>query len=197
MSAASSEYRRILIALVLVAVASVGAFVLLYLEGQQQRASQLESAPQVESDPDLMEAQAAGSKVELKIYFPVAASPLSDGPLLRTEERSLFQSDDPVVMARQIISEVLRGSSDRLNVFAPASRLRQVYLMENGTAVVDLSAETAQQLPGGALEEYWALRSISRSLTANIESVKRVKFLVGGQDRPTFAGHVSIREPFM
>lgn len=196
MSAASSEYRRILIALVLVAVASVGAFALLYLEGQQ-RASQMESTPEAEADPDLIEAQATGSKVELKIFFPVAASPLSDGPLLRTEQRSLFQSDDPVVMARQIISEVLRGSSNSLNVFAPSSRLRQIYLMENGTAVVDLSAETAQQLPGGVLEEYWALRSISRSLTANIESVKRVKFLVGGQDRPTFAGHVSIREPFM
>ncbi|MEE8583553.1 MAG: GerMN domain-containing protein, partial [Acidobacteriota bacterium] len=109
----------------------------------------------------------------------------------------LYESDDPLVMARQIIGEVLRGPSDQLNVFGPSSRLRQLYLLEDGTAVVDLSAETAQRLSGSALAEYWALRSLSRSLTANIEAVQRVKFLVEGQDRPTFAGHVSIREPFL
>ena len=195
MSKASTEYRRILIALILVAVASIGAFALLYLEGRQQRASQLDRVP--EPDPELMEVQAEGSKADLRLYFHVAAPPRSNKLLLRTEVRSLFESDDPLVMARQIIGEVLRGSSDRLNVFGPSSRLRQLFLLQDGTAVVDLSAETAQQLSGGALAEYWALRSLSRSLTANIEAVQRVKFLVEGQDRPTFAGHVSIREPFM
>ena len=31
----------------------------------------------------------------------------------------------------------------------------------------------------------------------NIERIRRVRFLVEGRERPTLAGHVSIREPFM
>jgi hypothetical protein len=42
-----------------------------------------------------------------------------------------------------------------------------------------------------------AIRSITQSLRINLPQVKRVKFLIEGQERPTFGGHVSIREPFM
>ena len=31
----------------------------------------------------------------------------------------------------------------------------------------------------------------------NIQEFKQIRFLVEGQERPTLAGHVSIREPFM
>ena len=82
-------------------------------------------------------------------------------------------------------------------IFSDQASLRQVYLLENGTAVVDFSREATQLLVGGVLAELSALHSIIRSLTENVMEIKRVKFLVEGRESPTFAGHISIQQPFM
>jgi hypothetical protein len=114
------------------------------------------------------------------------------------ETRSIFRTDDIILTARQIIHEVLKGPSDgEFQIFAPEARLRQVFLLEDGTALVDLSRQVVHPLLGGIAVELSALYSVTRSLRENIESISRVRFLVEGQERPTLAGHVSIREPFM
>ena len=82
-------------------------------------------------------------------------------------------------------------------IFSEAAKLRQVYLLEDGTALVDLSQEVIYPLIGGVAAELSALYSITRSLTENLEEIKRIRFLIEGQERATLAGHVSIREPFM
>jgi hypothetical protein len=41
-----------------------------------------------------------------------------------------------------------------------------------------------------------AILSITRSLRANIPEITQIRFLIGGQQTDTFAGHVSIQQPF-
>ena len=62
---------------------------------------------------------------------------------------------------------------------------------------MDLSQEIIYPAVGGVAAELSALYSITRSLIENIQEIKQIKFLVEGRERPTLAGHVSIREPFM
>ncbi|HSR51175.1 MAG TPA: GerMN domain-containing protein [Acidobacteriota bacterium] len=189
----SNEYRRILLAVVLVAAATLFAFLVFFLQSRDvQRAEEV--PPAAAADPEVLEAADEEDQVELTLYFyvPGTSSPGRLAPL----KRNLARLEDPHLMARQIVGEVLRGPDQGLNVFSEQARLRQIYLLSEGTAVVDLSQDTARGLPGGAACEYGALRSLTRSLTDNLEAVDRVKFLVGGQDAPTFAGHVSIRLPF-
>ena len=135
-------------------------------------------------------------EVQLYFYRPGAVAPGPD--FLVPEKRLVFHTEDTLLMARQIVNDLLVGPREEgLRVFSDQARLRQVYLLEGGTVVVDLSKETAEQLVGGVTAELSALHSISRSLIDNVGQIKSVKFLVDGQERPTFAGHVSIIEAFM
>ncbi|HSR69983.1 MAG TPA: GerMN domain-containing protein [Acidobacteriota bacterium] len=190
----SNERRRILLAVGLVAAASLITFLVFFFQSRDlQREEEPPSA--AVADPEVLEAaDQEDNQIELTLYL-YRPSSVPQGRLVSIR-REVARLEDPHLKARQIIGEVLRGSGQGPNVFPAEARLRQVYLLADGTAVVDLSQETALGLPGGAVSEYGALRSLTRSLRANLEEVKRVKFLVGGQDAPTFAGHVSISRPF-
>ena len=115
-----------------------------------------------------------------------------------SENRSIFRTDDIVLTARQIIHEVMKGpSTEELQIFAPEARLRQIFILEDGTAMVDLSRHAIHPLLGGVAVELAALYSITHSLKKTIGEICRVIFLVNGQEQPTLNGHVSIRKPFM
>lgn len=128
----------------------------------------------------------------------VAFQNAGDSEAWISETRSIFRTDDIILTARQIIHEVMKGpSEDEFQIFAPEARLRQVFLIEDGTALVDLSRQVVHPLLGGVAVELAVLYSITHSLKENIEEIHRVRFIVEGQERPTLAGHISIREPFM
>lgn len=72
----------------------------------------------------------------------------------------------------------------------------QIFLLEDGTAIVDLARRTSGYLQGSVASELGLLRAIARTLTANLESVERVRFILGGQEMETLAGHVSLATVF-
>ena len=78
----------------------------------------------------------------------------------------------------------------------PRAGVEQVFLLEDGTAIVDLARQTAGQLRGSVACELGLLRSIARSLTTNLEEVEGVRFILGGQEAKTLAGHVSLSTVF-
>ena len=170
---------------------------LYYIEQQRQLKLDEATRPALGLDSRVLEAQSSGS-LEVKLYFcrPGAVSPDSD--FLFSEKRSVFKTEDAVLIALQIVNEIIIGSEQReLKIFSENARLRQVYLLEDGTAIVDLSREASQELVGGVTSELCALHSLARSLVENVEEIKQVQFIVEGQAKTTFAGHVSIRTPFM
>ena len=76
---------------------------------------------------------------------------------------------------------------------APASDLRDVFLLGNDTAVVDTSAAFADSHPSGVLAEELTIASIVATLNANNPQIVRVKILVDGKERETLAGHADLR----
>jgi hypothetical protein len=71
-----------------------------------------------------------------------------------------------------------------------------LYLLPDGTGVVDLSSDTVAQIGGGVTSELAFVRSVTRSLIENIEAIEAVQFLVEGAEQETLAGHISIAQPF-
>jgi hypothetical protein len=187
-----SKYRIALIAIALLAAASASAY-LLYRSERGRRQALSEPVPErLDAETSaLATGNAADASVKIFAYAPGQTNPQAS--FLGAQQRTIFKTDDVALKARQIVNEVLKVGPP----FPADARLRQVYLLPDGTAVVDLSGETASELNGGVTSEMAAIRSITQSLRINLPQVKRVKFLIEGQERPTFGGHVSIREPFM
>jgi len=72
------------------------------------------------------------------------------------------------------------------------SDIKEVYLMADGSAVIDTTPQFASGHPSGILREELTLISLAETLAANVAGVTRVKFLVDGQERETLAGHIDL-----
>ena len=209
------ENRTLLIALGIVLLVVIITSYLYRLERQHQQELREAALQTIDVESNALAARSSG-KLEVELFFfrpqvlaenlnHLYANPGSPpaervrllNQLAELEKRSIFLTEDTILTARQIIHEVLKGSSaENLRVFSEQAQLRQVYLLEDGTALVDLSKELLQPELAGVATELAALHSLTRSVLENVERVRRVKFLVEGQERATLAGHVSIREPF-
>lgn len=192
------DRRALWISIALMTAVLMVGYYLIISERDRQLALQQAESRTMDVDSTVLESRGS-EEVVVQLYFYNGGSQPSDSQFLSERERTIYQSEDPVLMARQIISELFQGpedASDGRSLFSEQARLRQLYLLEDGTVVVDLTHETVQEIQG-IVSELAAIRSITRSLTANLESIRRVRFLVEGQPRPTLAGHISIQQPFM
>jgi len=198
MSQLTKEHRTIFIALALVFLVVMVTLYLYNIERQHQEDVRNVDQNRLDVESNALEARSSGD-LAIKLYFyqPGVMAPHPD--LMTLEIRSIFLTEDIILTARQIIHEVLKGPSTSagFQVFSERAKLRQVYILEDGTALVDLSREIIYPAVGGVAVELSALYSMTRSLIENIQEIEQIRFLVEGQERPTLAGHVSIREPFM
>ena len=71
--------------------------------------------------------------------------------------------------------------------------MRQVFLMDDGTAIVDMDSAFADAHPSGVLAEELTVASLVLTLNANDSKITRVKILVNGQERETLAGHADLK----
>ena len=71
--------------------------------------------------------------------------------------------------------------------------VRDVYLLNDGSAVVDTNAAFADAHPSGVLAEELTVTSIVATLNANDPKILRVKIIVNGAERDTLAGHADLR----
>lgn len=70
--------------------------------------------------------------------------------------------------------------------------IKNVFLVNNELCVVDLNAAFAEGHRSGILVEQFTLASMVETISANFPQVRRVKFLVEGQERETLAGHADL-----
>lgn len=185
------KYRNLIIALILL-LTTAGAGYYLYRAERQRQTELTESSRQnLDAEASALAKGASPTlSVKLHLYNPGHVDPKSN--FFQTQERNIFETDDKVLKARQIVNEILKSRP----LFSDEAALRQIYLLDDGTAIVDLSAQAVEGMTGGITSELAAILSITRSLRDNIQEIKQVRFLVGGQQTETFAGHVSIRQPF-
>lgn len=128
----------------------------------------------------------------VEIYFPSA---VSDG--LVGEFREIFDTATPGDRAKQIVADLISGptSDDCLRALSPSTRLRQAYVLADGTAYLDFSSELTEGMGGGSMTELLTVYSIVDSVAFGIREVQRVAILVNGRPLETMNGHLDLRRP--
>ena len=131
---------------------------------------------------------------EVVLFFQRAAD-----DALGPERRKILLTDSIADQARQIVSELIAGPSVEglLPTVPKRTALLGFYLDRAGTAYVDLSEEFAALHPGGSAEEVATVFSIVDSLTYNLPEVKRVRFLVAGEERESLKNHLDLRRAYL
>jgi len=133
---------------------------------------------------------AGGEETEVTLFFAT-----SDGQWLVPEKRSLAPDPDERAMAARLF-ETLKGGPVTPGLTAtlsPSLQLREVYLTQDGLAIVDLQSPVAEEGLLGVSAERLAIYSIVNTLVDNLPGVNAVRFLVDGKEQETFMGHLDIR----
>jgi hypothetical protein len=160
-----------------------------------------EAASAPPADQVLPEQTAAAGEIDpaaplprntVEIYFPSSGS---NG--LIGEFREIFDTPDPGDRAKQIVADLISGpaAEGTLRSLPPATRLRQAYVLRNGVAYLDFTADLKEDIGGGSMEEILAVYSIVNSIVVNIPGVRRVGILVNGRPLATLNGHLDLRRP--
>jgi spore germination protein GerM len=128
----------------------------------------------------------------VEIYFP---SMIENG--LVSESREIFDTATPGDQVKQIVNDLLSGptSEDAGRAVPGGTRLRQVYVLDDGVAWLDFTSELADGLGGGSMSELLTVYSIVDSVVANVSQVRRVGILVDGQPVETLNGHLHLIKP--
>ena len=128
----------------------------------------------------------------VEIYFPSA-----EEHGLVAEAREVFATSAPGDRAKQIVADLISGPATDLALrgLPRNTRLRQIYVLENGVAYLDFSAELRDGLGGGSSEELLAVYSIVDSVVLNVPEIRRVGILINSKPVDTLNGHMSLRRP--
>jgi len=133
------------------------------------------------------------TREKAQIFWVSPASPEALEPT--TVELPL--SADPENRAKQLIAALIeKAPSQTQRTLPPDVTLLQFYLLSDGTAIADFSESLEAETPSGILNEQMAVDSILRTLGANTSNIKRIKFLIRGQEADTLAGHLDLGDFF-
>jgi spore germination protein GerM len=98
---------------------------------------------------------------------------------------------------RDFIRSLIAGKEDYIAPVPEGVTLRSLYFIERQQMlVVDFSDELIHRFPGGTSAELEFIYFIVNNICYNFKEVKKVKFLVAGNEYPTISGHLDIENPF-
>ncbi len=118
--------------------------------------------------------------------------------LLHGEEREILSNSSLIFEIKQTIEKLLVGSDNGyISPFPPESRLREIFMTEEGIVYVDFSREIQFEHLSGTTAEISTVYSVVNSLAFNFKSVKKVFILVDGNEKETLKGHVDISRPLV
>lgn len=171
---------QIAVAMLLVAVFTLGFYVLaLRREAlKDTRGSDRPLAPPV-----------AGRSEKVVLFVAY-----DDDRVVRREESTAALPEERSARIREIVRVLLDryAATPSPHPLAETADVKDVYLLDEGRVVLDLTADFAQQHRSGILVESLTVTSIIQTLAANVPEMKQVKFLVDGRERETLAGHVDL-----
>ena len=129
-----------------------------------------------------------GRRVIAHLYFGDL-----QGRYLTSEQRVLDRPDAAAAYARLLIDRLIEGPKQGGSRTLPeTARVRALFVGGDGVAYVDFSKDAFTQHPGGIGSELMTLYSVVNTLVLNIEEIRSVKLLIGGQESTTLAGHVDL-----
>ena len=140
---------------------------------------------------DAAESREATGRIRASLFYVA-----EDGLHLTTVDADVPYGATPADQARALVEAQLQAAPAPLaQSIAEGTKVRQVFVADDGTAFVDLSKEAVSNHRGGSLDELFAVYALVNAVTVNLPAIKGVQILVEGQEVDTLAGHVDLRHP--
>ena len=113
---------------------------------------------------------------------------------LRWREATVFMPEERSLRAKEALRAVLAQylGNPSPHPMGKGTDIKNVYLINNNTLVIDTTSPFADNHPSGILPEEMTITSMIETLSANLPEIARVKFIVDGTERETLAGHVDL-----
>lgn len=130
-------------------------------------------------------------KITVSLYFSSI-----DGNYLIAEEREIDKKENIISLARLVVQELIKGpKTDLYRTIPEGTKLRALYF-DAGIAYLDFSSELQENHWGGSSGELHTIFSIVNTLTLNFPEIKKIRFMVNGQEVETLCGHIDLTQPF-
>lgn len=119
-----------------------------------------------------------------------------DAEYLVGEMRKITKGNNLEAEAEDLLQELILGPKGQLlPTLPPDTELISFQIDDKGTGRVNFNRVLSRGHPGGSSAEMMTVYSVVNSLALNFPEVKRVQFLVEGEEIETIAGHLSVRHP--
>ena len=126
---------------------------------------------------------------EVKVYFPN-----QDGTKLIAVTRKIkFDNESEKYLA--VLETLLEKPSEKklVGIFPKGAKISSVKI-DKDVAIVDFDKSLTRNFVGGSTGEEFLVGSVVNTLT-EFPEINRVKFLMGGQEIETLAGHMDLSQP--
>jgi hypothetical protein len=98
---------------------------------------------------------------------------------------------------RRFISLLLAGDNGRITPVPGGVQLRGLYFLAGKEMLVlDFNEQLGADFPGGTTAELEFIYFMVDNLCYNFREIKKVKFLIGGNESKSLAGHIDLEKPF-
>lgn len=98
---------------------------------------------------------------------------------------------------RRFVSLLLAGDGAHVTPVPGGVQLRSLhFLAGGGMLLLDFSESLAGSFPGGTAAELEFIYFMVDNICYNFREVKKVKFLIGGNESKSLAGHIDLERPF-
>ena len=129
---------------------------------------------------------------EIVLFFPG-----TEDDLLHAETRTVVPIEAAEDRAKLCLEELFRGPSPGLLAAVPEGvQVREVYILEDGTAYADFSSGLAGKL-NGSTREILTVYAIVDTLAVNFPALKRIGILVDGSLQESLGGHLYTGRPLL
>jgi len=111
-------------------------------------------------------------------------------------ERRIFSHVGAAGRIKQVIDQLSIAPEDGYGepIWPATTHVREVYLLETGTLVVDFNREFLDRVGVGAEQEYLMVYSLVNSLVDSFAEVERVYVLIEGGVSESLLGHIDIED---
>lgn len=119
-----------------------------------------------------------------------------DAEYLVGEMRKITKGNNLEAEAEDLLQELILGPKGQLlPTLPPDTELISFQIDDKGTGRVNFNRVLSRGHPGGSSAEMMTVYSVVNSLALNFPEIKKVQFLVEGEEIETIAGHLSVRHP--
>lgn len=156
----------------------------------------LRRKPAVFQPEQLSHADSKGSGIaeflKVKVFY-LSETSLAMRPVYREIEVPEVREE----LYRRFVSLLLAGDEGHSAPVPSGAQLRSLhYLGGKEMLVLDFNELLAASFPGGTTAELEFIYFMVDNICYNFREIKKVKFLIGGNESKTLAGHVDLERPF-